>query len=164
MHPPLAVLPRFETKRLIIMPLVTTDADAITKLTNDSAIINMVNFLPTPFRYADAKALIGKNDEANCFLGAFVRTELIGIVGTHAHGDDRLEIGYWIGTKFQRQGYAIEAASGVVSLLRNLYPTHQVTAECRIENGGSWALLHKLGFRATGRQGGRPGRELLVLR
>jgi RimJ/RimL family protein N-acetyltransferase len=71
--------------------------------------------------------------------------------------------GYWIGSQFQRRGYATEAVSRVITELRRLHPTHQITAECRVGNEGSWKLLHKLGFRPTGQKGDRPGRELLVI-
>ena len=162
-HPPLAALPRLETERLSLAPLSMADADAVASLTNDPAITEVINFLPTPFTRSDAEALIGRNDEANCFVGAFLGGDLVGVVGAHAHGDDRLEIGYWIGTKFQRQGYALEATSGVMCLLRDLYPARQLIAECRSENDASWALLHKLGFRATGQAGNWPGHMLLAL-
>ena len=157
------MLPRFETERLVIMPLSTADVGAVQALTDDPAITEVVQFLRSPFTCVEAAALIGKNDDKTCFLGAFLQDELVGILGTHAHGDDRLEIGYWIGTKFQRKGYAAEAASASIALLRTIYPDRQMTAECKLGNDASWALLHKLGFRPTGRRGDRPGRELLAI-
>lgn len=54
MHPPLAALPRLETERLILAPLSKADADAVTALTNDPAITEVINFLPTPFTRSDA--------------------------------------------------------------------------------------------------------------
>ena len=163
MHPPLAALPRFETQRLTIMPLTMADADAVTSLTDDVAITGVVHFLPSPFTRLDAEALIDQNGNDTCFLGALFQDQLVGIVGLHARGDDRLEIGYWIGTKFQRRGYAGEAVSGTIEVLKNRYPTRRVIAECRPCNDASWTLLQKLGFRATGLQADRPGRELLAL-
>jgi len=104
MPPRLVAFPLFETGRLTIKPLSDDDAEAVTTLTDNPAITDSVHFLPSPFTRSDAHALIANNDDENCFLGVFRAGELIGIFGTHAHGDDRLEIGYWIGLPFQRQG------------------------------------------------------------
>jgi RimJ/RimL family protein N-acetyltransferase len=93
----------------------------------------------------------------------WLERELIGVIGTHARGRARLEIGYWIGTSFQRRGYATEAAPSVVRRLQQVHPGSEVTAECKRGNKASWDLLHKLGFRSTRRQGDRPGRELLAI-
>lgn len=160
---PLGDFPSLDTERLTVRPLTVENAEAVAVLTDDPAITDVVHFLPSPFARSDAEALIASNDAENCFLGVFRDRELIGVVGVHAHGDDRLEIGYWIGSQFQRQGYASEAASGVISQLKRLYPSRRVTAECRLANVGSWSLLHTLGFRPTGEQGNRPGREMLAI-
>lgn len=162
MNPHLSAFSPLNTKRLKIRALATPDAAAVACLTDDPAITDVVHFLPSPFTVREAEALIASNDDANCFLGVWTQGDLIGVVGIHAHGSDRLEVGYWIGSHFQRQGYATEAVAGVIGQLQRLHPNRQVTAECRTGNEGSWNLLHKLGFRATGQPGDRPGRELLV--
>jgi RimJ/RimL family protein N-acetyltransferase len=160
---PMTNFPRYETRRLWIEPLRAEHAEALQALTDDPAITDVINFLPTPFTLADAEALISGNDDENCFLGVWQDGELIGVVGAHAYGDDRTEIGYWIGARFQGQGYVTEAVSSVIDHLRRVHPLRRIIAECRPENQASWHLLHKLGFLATGEQGKRPGRELLVL-
>ncbi|WP_039392849.1 GNAT family N-acetyltransferase [Novosphingobium sp. MBES04] len=164
MHQPLATLPQITSARLSIRPLLINDVDDLAGMTDDPAITDVIHFLPSPFTRSDAFALIGQNDDRNCFLGAFLDGGLIGVVGTHLHDEDRLEIGYWIASRHQRQGFALEAVSNVISRIRELYPKRQITAECRIGNEASWALLHKLGFRSVGRPGDRPGRELLICR
>jgi RimJ/RimL family protein N-acetyltransferase len=163
MNCPLTAFPISETERLSIRPLAMAEADAVRTLTDDPLITNVVHFLPNPFTRADAEALIGRNDDANCFLGVRLGTDLVGVVGTHKHGDDRLEVGYWIGSAFQRRGVAMEAVTEVIARLRQLYPHRQIVAECRRGNEASWGLLYKLGFVATGQEGHRPGRELLAI-
>lgn len=164
MHKNLLDFPPVLDKRLRIRRLLTLDVTALQRLTNDPSITNVVHFLPTPFTERDALELLGAQNENNCFLGAWRNEDLIGVVGIHLHGEDFLEIGYWIGTRFQGQGYAYEAASAVIAELKRLYRTLEITAECRLENAASWKLLQKLGFRSTGERGHRPGRELLVMR
>ena len=56
------------------------------------------------------------------------------------------EIGYVIGEKFQRNGYAKEAVSAVVKeylINRDLY---LIEAKCNEDNKASWILLNKIGF------------------
>jgi len=164
MTPALSAFPAIETNRLQIRPLLPSDAEAVMMQADDPTITHAIHFLPTPFTISDASALVRNNDDNNCFLGAFQQGILIGIVGAHVHEGTRLEIGYWIGSKFQRQGYAREAVAAVIAELSRLYSRLPIIAECRIANEGSWSLLHNLGFKATGEKGARPGRELLSLR
>lgn len=132
------------------------------QLTGDPTITKVVHFLPSPLTPSDAEALIGRNDDENCFFGVWLEDTLIGVLDAHTHGGDRLEIGHWIGSQFQRRGYATEAMSAVIAQLRRLYLARLTTAECRRGNLASWDLLHKLGSRPA-RHRNRPGRDLLVL-
>lgn len=159
----LIAFPISKTERLSIRPLAFTDADAVRVLTDDPLITDVVQFLTDPFTRADAEALIRRNDDRNCFLGVWRGCDLVGVVGTHKRGDDRLEVGYWIGSDFQRRGFAMEAVTFVIARLRQLHPHRQIIAECRRGNVASWALLNKLGFVATGNEGHRPGLELRAI-
>jgi RimJ/RimL family protein N-acetyltransferase len=159
-------LPTIETERLRLTPLLAADAEALRHLTDDPAIIDAISFLRAPFTLADAEALIALNDNGrDLFRGIWRRADdlLLGVIGSHDRGTGTVEIGYWIGTPFQRGGYASEAARGVVARLRTAVPKARIVAECRPENGASWRLLERLGFRPTGRPGTRPGRAELAL-
>jgi RimJ/RimL family protein N-acetyltransferase len=81
----------------------------------------------------------------------------------HRQGTGAVEVGYWIGTAFQRRGYAFEAAEALLRQLRSATPPPRIVAECRPENRASWGLLERLGFRHGGAAGARPGRLLLEL-
>ena len=163
----LADLPLRETRRLRLTPLRHEDAEALRLLTDDPAIAGSIHFLPAPFTPADAEALIRCRDSGrDCFLGAWKRGSeaLVGVVGAHLRGENQIEVGYWIGSAFHKQGYATEAALGVITVLRRRFPEREVIAECRRANAASWRVLEKLGFRLTGEAGQRLGRELLALR
>ena len=159
----LANFSQFPTLRLRIDPLLGGDVSAFRRMTDDPFITDVVDFLPTPFTELDALKLLGSQDENNRFLGVWLGKELVGTVGIHLHGEDRLEVGYWFGTRYQGRGYAYEATAAVVAELRRSYPELEIDAECRLENAASWKLLQKLGFRPTGERGHRQGRELLVI-
>ena len=168
----LADLPRLETARLSITGLAPGDAQSLRRLTDDPAITEAVDFLPTPFTLRDAEDLIrrGQQGQGDRFLGAWTHrgpagTEaedrLVGVVGTHLRGPGAIEIGYWIGGAARGRGFATEAASAIIDLLADRFPGRAIVAECRPGNVASWGLLHKLGFRETGEDGHRPGRRLL---
>ncbi len=160
-------LPPCETRRLRLAPLRFGDTEALRLLTDDPLITGSIPFLPTPFTSADAEALIRRNDNGrDCFIGAWDRGDktLIGVVGAHLRGAVQIEIGYWIGSAFHGQGYATEAALGVITVVRHRFPDREVIAECRRANAASWRVLEKIGFHSTSEAGQRPGRELLVLR
>lgn len=154
-----------ETKRLRLAALEPDDAEELRALTDDAAITEAISFLSTPFTLADAEALIRSQNHRDRFLGARLTKgdALIGVIGTHLHGDDSVEIGYWIGTLHQGMGYATEAAQGVAARLGDLFPGRKIIAECRPENVASWAVLTKVGFVPTGEDGKRSGRKLLIL-
>lgn len=155
-----------QTARLLLLPLTAADAVEFQRLTDDPAIIEAISFLRAPFTIDDARVLIGQNTNGrDLFRGVRRRADnvLVGMVGSHDRGTRTVEIGYWIGTTFHRQGYASEAARGVIGWLRQQNPPPRVVAECRPENRASWRLLEGLGFQPTGAAGARRGRVELEL-
>lgn len=152
------------TLRLRLEPLRLEDAGALQRITDDPIVISSINFLTAPFTIEDARALI-HGGEGDVFYGAWQSTtgELVGVVGTHLVGGHEIEIGYWMATRFAGQGYASEAARGVIDLMRSAHPSRTIFAECRPQNVASWRVLEKLGFRPTGEDGHRDGRKRLVL-
>lgn len=151
------------TARLAIAPLVAADAAALAAITDDPAITSRIDFLRAPFGVAEAAALIAA---AAGFHGMRLREggALAGMIGVHRQrrGADRgaVEIGYWVGTAFQRRGYAREALAAVLAALDG----ERVFAECHPDNRPSWSLLVALGFRPTGAAGRRAGRAVLAYR
>ena len=155
-----------ETERLLLAPLAAADAEELRRLTDDPRIVDAVSFLRSPFALADAQAMIASNGNGrDLFRGVRRRSDrvLIGVIGAHEDGTGAIEIGYWIGIAFQRQGCGFEAARGLVMQLAATHPAARIVAECRPENRASWRLLERLGFRATGAPGARPGRLVLAL-
>lgn len=167
-HPVWAAL-ACDTERLVLRPLVPADAPALAALTNHPAVAPLISFLPYPFGEDDARALVARNapGATERFLGIFAESDLVGVIGAHAHapqaGAPAIEIGYWLGVDARGRGYAREAARGLVARLRTLAPEARIVAEVHPDNHVSARLLHDLGFVATGEDGTRPGRRLLAL-
>jgi RimJ/RimL family protein N-acetyltransferase len=146
------------TARLRLDLLGAADASEVQALTDDPAIV--ISFLPRPFRLEDAQTLIaGLDDGRHRFAGLRAGATLVGILGVFFHDATHVELGYWIGTAHQGQGYASEALAGVVAVLHTTLPEVSVFAECRDSNGASRRVLEKAGFRPTGEAGLRSGMQ-----
>ena len=158
----LASLPARKTARLRLVPLRPRDAARLRVITNDRVVARSIHFLKLPFTRADALRLIVDRGGVDRFIGVWRQGALAGVVGAHLAGADAIEIGYWIARASQGNGYATEAARALVTLLRRRFPARRVFAECRPDNRASWRVLAKLGFRATGVAGARPGRMVLM--
>jgi RimJ/RimL family protein N-acetyltransferase len=159
-------MPTILTPRLRLRPLTVADAPSFWQITAEVAAAGAIHFLHAPFTLADAKSLIaGNGDGRDCFWGAWRRAEadLIGAVGTHLRGDDRIEIGYWFGEASRGRGFAYEATAGVIGALEEAFPERRIFAECRPHNTASWRLLLKLGFCPDGSDGAAAGRKILLL-
>ena len=163
---PLQTLPQLKTERLRLRPLAPDDAEAFRAMTDEPVITDVIHFLPTPFQLPDARRLIaGEGDGRDCFWGVWLGqgASLIGTVGTHLHGADEIEIGYWFASSAWGRGFGVEAVSALIQALSAAYPARRIIAECRPQNAASWRLLEKIGFQADGHDGFRPGRRRLVL-
>ncbi len=160
----LAGLPARRTARLRLAPMRPSDAARLRAITDDRAITDRIHFLARPFtRVAALRLIRGAGDGRDRFIGVWRGLSLVGVVGAHFGGDDRIEIGYWIARAHHGKGYATEAAACVVTLLQRRFAARVVVAECRPDNRASWRVLAKLGFRPTGALGLRPGRHVLAL-
>jgi RimJ/RimL family protein N-acetyltransferase len=166
MNTPLSSLPPIATARLLLRPCGFGDAEQLRAMTDEPSITSAVDFLPSRFELHDAERLIaGDGDGHDCFWGVWPNGggDMIGTVGTHLRGTDAIEIGYWFAAKMRGRGIAAEAVTAVLAALGSAYPGRLVFAECRLDNVASCRLLEKVGFRADGSDGLRPGRKRLVL-
>lgn len=61
------------------------------------------------------------------------------------------ELGYWLGEKYWRKGYGIEAATKVLDFAFNKLRLRKIKIPAFKENKASNALVRKLGFKLEGR-------------
>ena len=148
-------------------PLGDDDADAVVSVTDHPRVVSAVPFIEAPFGTAAARDLIGRNaGQRDRFYGIWLAEDrnLVGVIGTHLRDDNAVEIGYWLAPEARGLGLASEAACAMAERISTGFPDRPIIAECRPENAASWRVLHKAGFRDTGRPGTRPGRKLLAWR
>jgi 8-oxo-dGTP diphosphatase len=155
--PPFAPL---RTERLIIRPLRAEDAPALHRLVNDWDVAKMLARVPFPYpreladewiasTHADIAAarawhlaIVSGTDGAETLAGC------VALVLDAAKNE--AELGYWIGRRFWKRGYASEAAARLIRWgLANLDVDRLVSAAL-IENPASQAVLRRIGFRETG--------------
>jgi RimJ/RimL family protein N-acetyltransferase len=60
------------------------------------------------------------------------------------------DVGWFINPKYQRKGYATEAASCVLNFMFNDVGIKEIHTSAAIINLGSWKIMEKLGFIRTG--------------
>jgi RimJ/RimL family protein N-acetyltransferase len=89
--------------------------------------------------------------------------QAIGSVGFHRPpgADGRVEIGYHVEPAFRGQGYATEAASGLLDWARREHGIRRFRAATAPDNAISQRILARLGFRETGRQWDEIDEELV---
>lgn len=77
---------------------------------------------------------------------------LVGSSGLHRIDWDvpKFEIGYWIRNRFQRQGYATEAADGITKFAFEVLRAKRVEIRCDAKNVRSKRIPERLGFTLEG--------------
>ena len=75
--------------------------------------------------------------------------EMFGDLGVRINEQDARQavIGFTISPTHWRNGYAAEAITCLLEFLFDDLDLHRVSADCDVENSGSWHTLEKAGFR-----------------
>ena len=145
--------PVLSTERLVLRAPQESDVAELVTLADNRHVAEMLARMPHPYGEAEARAfrlmtrqrrtgtayaLIRKDD------GAFV-----GCAGLNAT-DLGLELGYWIGEPYWKNGYATEAAHALVDLAFARTTVQVLHASCRVINPASRRVIHKCGFQYAG--------------
>ncbi len=161
--PDIAVKPayRIETERLVIRCYNPIDAP----LLQEAIQANVNHLLPwMPWVKQEPEALQLKIDRLRHFRAQFdlgnefifgifnpEETELLGGCGLHRRvGADALEIGYWIGEKYIRRGFATEMARALTKVGFDIEGVDRMEIHCDPKNIASAAIPNKLGYRHDG--------------
>ena len=152
------------TQRLVLRPVSTDDFDTTYEYITDPENCRYMVFLPLASAQETADFLKEAEEEWKKPSPSFYEIAVvyngihIGCVSLYL-SDDRLsaEIGWIISKRYQRQGFAYEAASALVVYAAKLGIRH-LTAHCDTENTGSRRVMEKLGMTLTGEHGGRKNR------
>jgi 8-oxo-dGTP diphosphatase len=149
---------RIETARLVLRAPADADVEAIVAQLSDPVVSATTARIPHPFGPDDAMGWIDKcrhEREAGEGLALIVERRadraLVGAAGIHLLAADvPLILGYWIGRPYWRQGYATEAARGLLGHAFAALAVERVHASVYPGNPSSIRVLAKLGFRVVG--------------
>ena len=156
---PLPTVPRIESPRLLLRPVVTADLPDLLAVNGDSEV---TRFLPyeTWRSLADAEAWLARM-EAMTAAGtgqvfSLVRRSDAKVVGDlllfkHDEASARLELGYVLGRAFWGQGLMREAITAACTFAFDELGVRRIEAEVNPENVASCALLLRVGFTFEGR-------------
>jgi RimJ/RimL family protein N-acetyltransferase len=140
------------TERLVLRAPRPDDAKAIKALVNDRRIAENTARIPHPYTLKDARTFIdaaGSGHEPT-FLITRSDGEILGCCGIGTLRDDGPEIGYWIGVPHWGNGYATEAARGLIDHAFGELDYPELLAGARVSNPVSRRVLEKCGFQWTG--------------
>ncbi|MDF1546995.1 MAG: GNAT family protein [Bacteroidales bacterium] len=152
----MSVNPEIITSRLLLRPLVLTDADAFFGYRSNAEVNKYQGWIPKTI--ADAHEFIKHriapaiDIKDTWFQFAIINKEtgvLIGDVGLHfLAGDDfQAEVGCTINQYYQGKGYATEALKECINYLFNELDKRRVIASIDPRNIQSVKLIERLGFR-----------------
>lgn len=145
------------TTRLVLRELTLDDAKAFSALADDYDIAKMTGSLPHPMPLysAEFKIMFLRRQRQRDLAYPYAITRdggaLIGVMDLFRSAPDAaLEIGYWIGKPYWRQGLSTEAARAIIKEARDTLGVKALLAGAFIDNPASLRVLNKLGFKATG--------------
>ncbi len=147
-----------ESERLRLRPPAAGDAQAIHRLVNDWGVVRMLARLPFPYpreltdEWIASTASQRAAGDAYHFAVVLAETEtLVGCVGLRLDGTPRTaNLGYWIGRRYWRRGYASEAVARVSRWALAQLEIDRIAASVATDNPASAGVLARAGFRAIG--------------
>lgn len=143
----------FRSERLFLRPAWPEDCEELIALITEEAVMRDVAAMQWPYTVEDARGFIARPPER--LLPHFFITlptadgaRPIGSIGLGKNGDD-VQIGFWIGHRHWRQGYATEATRAVLCLARAI-GHRRIVATHFADNVATTRVLEKAGFVRTG--------------
>jgi RimJ/RimL family protein N-acetyltransferase len=141
------------TERLVMRPPHEVDVAQLIELADNRHVAEMLARMPHPYGEAEARSFLAM--AAAPRSGAVYALTLkeggafVGCGGLNAT-DRGLELGYWIGEPYWRQGFATEAAHALVDLAFARTSIQVLHCSTRVINPASRRVIHKCGFQYAG--------------
>ena len=142
-----------ETQRLIVRPFRDDDYHDLCEYLSDPVVYA---FEPgEPIGLVEAKELAERRARGLDFWAVVLKQhgKLIGhLYLKHVEPKEMMnwELGYIFSPKYQKRGFASEAARALVLFAFKEYRAHRVMARCDPEDPASWKLRERIGFRREG--------------
>ncbi|WP_080777562.1 GNAT family N-acetyltransferase [Chryseobacterium phocaeense] len=144
--------PRIETDRLILSELRKEDIPSVVDYLQDKIFSDLTSNIPYPYTEKDAEFWLNMSKEAfdnhTGFTFAIRNKEeqIIGAIGLHDRGDDKAELGYWMGKPFWNKGYVTEAATALINFGFLELEVNKIFATYFLHNPASGRIMEKAGM------------------
>ncbi len=149
---------RLETPRLLLRPMVRTDAPHIYEYMQDREIAYNTLLIPYPYPAGAAEDWMQKcweqaSSRENYTFAVVLKAEkrMIGSMGIGQNAaHNRAEIGYWIGKRYWGQGYASEACRRIIQFGFEEMGLNRIQASYFTRNPASRRVMEKAGMHHEG--------------
>lgn len=142
---------RFETDRLIIMPVSFSDLSDIYEVLSDSN--SMTYFVEGTYSLDQVKQFIQEDLEKMHQFSVFLKEtgKWVGKLSFHPwFMKDTYEIGWIFSSQYTSYGYCTEASKAILDYGFKVLNLHRIVATCQPENIASKRVCEKLGMRLEG--------------
>lgn len=148
-------LPILSTERLILsQPIISDLEDVVYQMNSTSEISENTLTLPFPYKEEHAHFWFKMAEEGFEKKDAFIfgirekeNLKLIGGIGLHLDlGNNKAEVGYWLGKSFWNKGYASEALQKVLKFGFEELNLNKIYASHFLHNPNSGRVLEKNGL------------------
>jgi len=145
------------TERLLLREFRADDCDDVHAYAADLDTVRFMDWGPNTLEATRERVDLMLTEqsawpraEVNLAVELIEQSRLIGATRLSLDGRGGADVGYCYGGAYWRKGYGYEAAMTVVTVGFETLRLHRVWATCDVRNGGSIAILEKLGMRREG--------------
>ena len=147
--------PVLTTERLVLRIPKMEDAAQLAALADNSKVAAMMTGMPHPYTLANAETFIRRAaspDRTGCIFAVTSRQSaaFVGCAGLSLDGDDKLQLGFWLGEPHWGRGYATDAAHALVDFAFEGFKAERLHTRCRVSNSTSRRVIEKCGFQFNG--------------
>jgi ribosomal-protein-alanine N-acetyltransferase len=142
-----------KTMRLILRKLRLSDINDLIESGNDYDIhYNSFFLMKFPFGKKEAIEVINEQKKSKNLkrFGIEIKDSkiIIGVIDLYNINEKskKLKLGYWIGHKYRRNGYATEAVKKIIEYVFENFEIEKIIATTLVNNLASQKFLEKLGF------------------
>ena len=145
--------PEIATERLVMSQPHENDIAQLVALADNRHVAEMLARMPHPYGEAEARTFLAMARSQRAGIVYALRIAgngtFVGCAGLNMT-ERGLELGYWIGEPYWKQGFATEAAHALVDLAFQQTSIQVLHASTRVLNPASRRVIHKCGFQYAG--------------
>jgi RimJ/RimL family protein N-acetyltransferase len=146
------MLERIVGGRIVLRRPRMSDVDAISEYCKDRQISKWISTMPYPYKKKDAVSFVKDSvkkwkNKTDYIYEIEYEGKLAGTIGLHVKGDDKAELGYWIGKPHWGKGLIPEAAKLLMKEAFKRLNLNKIYARYLEGNEKSERVMQKIGMK-----------------